>query len=59
MTTVIDTNVLIALWDKDNTLNSVAHASLDAAFQRGNLVIPAPVYAELMASPDRTATLPL
>jgi predicted nucleic acid-binding protein len=56
MTTVIDTNVLVALWDADNTLNSVARDGLDAAFQQGSLVIPAPVYAELMASPDRSKT---
>ena len=53
MTTVIDTNVLIALWDSDHTLNSLARAGLDAAFQRGGLLITAPVYAELMASPNR------
>jgi predicted nucleic acid-binding protein len=29
---------------------------LDAAFRRGSLVIPAPVYAELMASPTRSET---
>ena len=56
MTTVIDTNVLVALWDTDNTLNSVARAGLDAAFRQGRLVIPAPVYSELMASPDRSET---
>jgi len=54
MTTVIDTNVLIALWDSDHTLNSLARAGLDAAFQRGSLLITAPVYAELMASPNRS-----
>jgi predicted nucleic acid-binding protein len=53
MTTAIDTNVLIALWDADDTLNSAAQSALDAALRRGNLVIPAPVYAELMASPER------
>ena len=56
MTTVIDTNVLIALWDADNTLNSAAQAGLDEAFRRGSLVIPAPVYTELMASPHRSET---
>lgn len=54
MTTAIDTNVLVALWDPDNTLNSVAQSGLDAAFRRGGLVVPAPVYAELMASPARS-----
>ena len=51
MTTFIDTNVLVALWDSDHTLNSLARTGLDAAFQRGRLLITAPVYAELMASP--------
>jgi predicted nucleic acid-binding protein len=56
MTTVIDTNVLIALWDADHTLNSAAQTGLDAAFRRGSLVIPGPVYAELLASPERSET---
>lgn len=56
MITAIDTNVLIALWDADNTLNLMAQAGLDAAFRRGSLVIPAPVYSELMACPDREET---
>jgi predicted nucleic acid-binding protein len=56
MTTAIDTNVLIALWDADDTLNSAAQSALDAALRRGSLVVPVPVYPELMASPDRSAT---
>jgi len=56
MTTAIDTNVLVALWDADDTLNSAAQSALDSALRRGSLVIPAPVYAELMASPDRSET---
>lgn len=56
MTTAIDANVLIALWDADHTLNSVAQSALDAAFRLGSLVIPAPVYSELMASPGRSET---
>ena len=54
MTTAIDTNVLVALWDKDETVNSAAQAALDAALRGGRLVIPAPVFAELMACPGRT-----
>lgn len=54
MTTLIDTNVLIALWDSDPTLNTLARTGLDEAFQRGRLLITAPVYAELMASPHRS-----
>lgn len=54
MTTAIDTNVFIALWDRDEALNSAAQSALDAALRRGNLVIPAPVFAELMACPGRS-----
>lgn len=54
MTTAIDTNVLIALWDKDATLSSAAQSALEAAFHRGSLVIAAPVFAELLAAPGRS-----
>ena len=54
MTTVIDTNIIAALWDRDDVLNAAAQAALDAALSRGNLVVPAPVYAELMAFAGRT-----
>jgi hypothetical protein len=54
MTTVVDTNVIAALWDRDDSLNAWAQRGLDAALARGNLVIPAPVYAELMAFAGRT-----
>ena len=53
MTTAIDTNVIVALWDLDPKLNSAAQAALDAALERGGLVIAAPVFAELMACPGR------
>jgi predicted nucleic acid-binding protein len=53
MTTAIDTNVLIALWNEDDTLNTLARAALDAALGRGSLVIAAPVFAELLAAPSR------
>jgi len=54
MTTAIDTNVVVALWDEDPALSSAAHAALEAAFQRGGLVVAAPVFAELIAAPGRT-----
>ena len=54
MITAIDTNVLVALWDRDDTLNSAAQAALDAAFNRGKLVISGAVFAELLAFPRRT-----
>lgn len=56
MISAIDTNVLIALWDQDDTLNSAAQTALDAAFARGKLVISGAVFAELMAFPGRPET---
>ncbi len=56
MTTVVDSNVIVALWDQDDNLSAVAQAGLDAALDRGRLVIPAPVFSELMALPGRTET---
>jgi len=56
MITAIDTNVLVALWDRNDTLNSAAQAALDAAFARGKLVISGAVFAELLAFPRRTET---
>ena len=54
MTTAIDSNILIAFWDTDETLNSSAQSALNASWNRGKLVIAAPVYAELLAFPGRT-----
>jgi predicted nucleic acid-binding protein len=54
MTTAVDTNVFIALWYKDDALNTLARSAMDAAIARGSLVISAPVFAELQASPTRT-----
>jgi len=54
MTTAIDTNVIIALWDKNPSLSSLAQKALETAFNRGTLVIAAPVFAELLAAPGRT-----
>ncbi|MGA9979163.1 MAG: type II toxin-antitoxin system VapC family toxin [Candidatus Sulfotelmatobacter sp.] len=54
MTTVVDTNAIAALWDRDDALNAAAQFALDAALGRGNLVAPARVYAELMAFAGRT-----
>jgi predicted nucleic acid-binding protein len=53
MNTAIDTNVIVALWDRDNTLNTVAQQALEVALSRGQLVIAAPVFAELLACPGR------
>jgi len=54
MTTAIDTNVVIALWDRDPALSLGAQNALDAAFNRGILVAAAPVFAELIAAPGRS-----
>lgn len=52
--TAIDTNVFIALWQNEPALSHAAEAALESAFRRGGLVIAAPVFAELIASPGRT-----
>jgi predicted nucleic acid-binding protein len=54
MTTAIDTNVIIALWHDDPALSQAAETALDAAFNRGGLIIAAPVFAELIAAPGRS-----
>jgi predicted nucleic acid-binding protein len=54
MTTAIDTNVIVALWDAEDTLHRIARAALDKAFNEGALVVSGAVYAELMAAPGRT-----
>lgn len=56
MITALDTNVLVALWDRNDTLNSAAQAALDDAFARGKLVISGAVFAELLAFQQRTET---
>lgn len=56
MTTAIDTNILVALWNEDDALNTLARLALDAALGRGGLVIAAPVFAELLAAPSRNET---
>jgi predicted nucleic acid-binding protein len=53
MTTAIDTNVIVALWDAEETLHRPARAALDKAFSDGTLVISGTVYAELLAAPGR------
>src|SRR3954454_22924690 len=53
MTTAIDTNVIIALWEQDKATYSRAWSALDSAFEKGALIIAAPVYAELLAAPGR------
>jgi predicted nucleic acid-binding protein len=54
MITAVDTNAIVALWSPEPVLNQAAQAALDMAHERGGLVICAPVFAELMASPGRS-----
>ena len=54
MTTAIDTNVVIALWDPDAALSLAAQTALEKAFRRGGLVVAAPVFSELIAASGRT-----
>ena len=56
MTTAIDTNVIIALWDRDDRVSAAAQSALDAALRRGALIVAAPVFAELLAAPGRDET---
>ena len=53
MTTAIDSNVLVALWNEDDALNAEAAGALEAVAVRGTMVIAAPVYVELRTVPDR------
>ena len=53
MTSAIDTNVIVSLWDRDPALNLAARGALDSALARGGLIVAAPVFAELMACPGR------
>lgn len=55
MSTAIDTNVIVALWNEQESLNRVAANALEAAQNKGNLVISAAVHAELLAALGRTA----
>jgi predicted nucleic acid-binding protein len=54
MTTAIDTNILVALWDEDEPRSPAVRPALDAALERGSLVVAAPVYSELLAFPTRS-----
>jgi predicted nucleic acid-binding protein len=54
MTTAIDTNILVSLWDEDDTLHVPVRRALEATFEEGRLVIAGAVYAELLAAPGQT-----
>ena len=53
MTTVVDSNIIVALLGPDDFLNRSAIAALKT-YEQCELVMPAPVYAELLAGPQRT-----
>jgi len=53
MVSASDTNIFVALWDTDHTLNHAAQTALEKASNRGRLVVAAPVFAELLACPGR------
>lgn len=50
MTTAIDTNVIIALWQRDPIVRASARVALDSALAKGALIVAAPVFAELLAA---------
>lgn len=54
MTTALDTNVLSALWNDNDTLNRTATKALQETQKKGSMVICGVVYAELIGSPRRT-----
>ena len=54
MTTALDTNVVVAYWGPDRSLNLAVQAALESAFRQGTVTVAAPVYAELVAGPGRT-----
>ena len=54
MTTSIDTNVIVALWDADEKTHRAARGALEQAQEHGGLVICGTVYAELRAAPGRS-----
>ena len=54
MTTALDTNVLSALWNDDDTLNRIAARALQDTQKKGPMVICGVVYAELLAAAGRT-----
>jgi hypothetical protein len=53
MTTALDTNIIVALWDQSPKISAPARLALDAALDRGTIVLSGPVLAELLAAPSR------
>jgi predicted nucleic acid-binding protein len=57
MTSSIDSNVFVALWDVRSEVHLPARHGLDRAQKAGSLVIPGCVYAELLAGPGRSVAV--
>jgi predicted nucleic acid-binding protein len=53
MTTSIDSNLISALWNSQDSGNVAAAKMLGQTRKQGNLVVVGPVYSELMAGPLR------
>jgi predicted nucleic acid-binding protein len=53
-TVSLDTNVVIALLNPDQSLNESALSAIDQCRNSGRLVVSGPVYGELMGLPART-----
>ena len=56
MTSAVDTNVIVSLWDADVS-NVAARDALEAALSRGTVVVSGAVYAELMGGVGRTSDM--
>ena len=54
MSTAIDTNVIVGLWDANDALHLAAFEMLEAVSSRGAVVICGAVFGELLACPGRT-----
>jgi predicted nucleic acid-binding protein len=54
VTTAIDTNIIVALWDRDPAVSTPVQTALDNALTQGALVVSGVVFAELMAAPGRS-----
>ena len=54
MTTAIDTNVIVGLWDSNDALHLAALDLLEAVSSRGGVVICGAVFGELLACQGRT-----
>ena len=53
MITALDSNILVSLWNEDDSLNLAAKSAMRTALEQGRLIVAAPVFAELLASPSK------